>query len=176
MEILSVCKKIRAGPVLTPRRAYTLSTVEYTPMGGQICHFDLPPMMHRVVTGLSPATRSHVDATSCREMHSSQMALAEPSALQHGRTYGNNKRTNPSKLKPTNKDFFKRSSGSVCRARLFLSACAKKLHDRSETSGPFVQIPTTNSYRASTANRRPQFTVGIVSLAPRAGDERRRRR
>src|SRR3990167_9342992 len=89
MEILSVCKKIRAGPVLTPRRAYTLSTVEYTPMGGQICHFDLPPMMHRVVTGLSQATRSHVDATSCREMHSSQMALAEPSALKPGRTNGN---------------------------------------------------------------------------------------
>src|SRR4030065_1506113 len=89
MEILSVCKKIRAGPVLTPHRAYTLSTVEYTPMGGQICHFDLPPMMHRVVTRLSPATSSHVDATSCREMHSSQMALAEPSALQPGRSNGN---------------------------------------------------------------------------------------
>src|SRR4030066_2157968 len=89
MEILSVCKKIRAGPVFPPRRAYTLSTVEYTPMGGQICHFDLPPMMHRVVTGLSPATRKHIGATSCREMHSSQMALAEPSALQPGRTNGN---------------------------------------------------------------------------------------
>ena len=176
MEILSVCKKIRAGPVLTPRRAYTLSTVEYTPMGGQICHFDLPPMMHRVVTGLSPATRSHVDATSCREMHSSQMALAEPSALQPGRTNGNQNKTKHTQKHQPQQDFFKRSSGSVCRARLFLSACAKKLHDRSETSGPFVQIPTTNSYRASTANRRPQFTVGIVSLAPRAGDERRRRR
>ena len=51
MEILSVCKKIRAGPVLASRRAYTLSTVEYTPIWGEICRLcSKPPRLATLST------------------------------------------------------------------------------------------------------------------------------
>ena len=158
MEILSVCKKIRAGPVLTPRRAYTLSTVEYTPMGGQICHFDLPPMMHRVVTGLSPATRSHVDATSCREMHSSQMALAEPSALQHGRTNGNKTKNKKSSKKQKQTKIFLNVPPEVFVARDSFCRPAQK----NFTTG--LKPPDRSCrFRQRTLIERRRLTVGRSS-------------
>src|SRR3990167_5737611 len=175
MEILSVCKKIRAGPVLTPRRAYTLSTVEYTPMGGQICHFDLPPMMHRVVTGLSPATRSHVDATSCREMHSSQMALAEPSALKPGRTNGNTELNQTETLRTHKTKIFLNVPPEVFVARDSFCRPAQK----NFTTG--LKPPDRSCrFRQRTLIERRRLTVGRSSrsescpVQPRAGDERRR--